>query len=76
MVIAIVALEACRTMVRTVPTVRKISTEPNPKPVKCPRNDIMASLLESSSPAEVFMNERPRNIMAKPIIKPPMFFFF
>ena len=63
-------------MVRMVPTARKIRTEPKPKPVKWLRNDIMASLLESSSPADCFIKESPRNMIAKPITKPPMFFFF
>ena len=76
MVMAIVALEAWRTMVRMVPARRKMSSDQNPKPVKCEKNASIASLLSRSAPAEDFMNESPRNMIAKPTMNSPMLLFF
>ena len=76
MVMAMVALEAWSTIVRMVPARRNMISDQNPKPVKCEKNTSIASLLLRRAPAEFFMKERPRNMMAKPTTKAPMLLFF
>ena len=71
MVMAMVALDACRTIVRMVPARRNMMSDQNPNSVKCAKNATIASLLLSNVPAELFMNDRPRNIRAKPTMNSP-----
>ena len=71
-VIAIVADEDWRMRVSTVPTPRKISTEPNPCPDHCLTNSSTSGVCLRSG-TDSFMNESPRKRSENPTISSPMF---
>ena len=71
---AMVALEDCRTRVRTVPNTTKISTLPKPQLVQLRMNESTSGVLFKSG-TEDFMSERPRKSSEKPIMNSPMLWY-
>ena len=51
-------------------------SDQKPNSVKCEKNAIIASLLLRIAPAELFINESPRNISANPTMNSPIFLWF